>query len=207
MTVEQMIPISRLQQLGYCEYSVFLKHVKKVDVEPTEQMILGKEVHEQLYLEFLVDAKPSSIKRMIKKSRKTELLSREFSVVSERFGIVGNIDEVVMSPESFVIIDDKPGSVAYASNKNQVFAYCLAFDDYISQWRAEDDDRPIVAALRQRGTQEIIWKSVFDDSSQKMIVREINRMHSLMQGKLSFSITDSKNRCLRCDVREYCDRC
>jgi CRISPR/Cas system-associated exonuclease Cas4 (RecB family) len=178
-----------------------------VDAEPTEQMILGKEAHEQLYQEFLVDAKPSSVKRMIKKSRKTELLSREFSVVSENFGIVGNIDEVVMSPESFVIIDDKPGRVAYPSNKNQVFAYCLAFDDYISQWRAADDDRPIVAALRQRGTQEIIWKSIFNDSSQKMIVREIDRMHSLMQGKLAFSITDNKNRCFSCDVREYCDRC
>ena len=206
MTFQHIIPISRIQQFGFCEYSVFLRDIENVEAEPTEQMITGKQAHDQLYEEFLATAKPSTIKQMIKKSRKSEVLSRELFVESEMFGILGRIDEIHFSPNNFVIIDDKPGTRVFTSNKNQVFAYCLAFIDYISQWRAMDDSRPVIAALRERDSQKIIWRSPFDETARTVIVNEINRMHSMMSGNLPFSITNNPNKCRACSVREHCDK-
>lgn len=206
MTFKHMIPISRIQQFGFCEYSVFLRDIENVETEPTVQMITGKNAHEQLYEEFLATAKPSSIKQMIKKSRKSELLSRELFVESETFGILGRIDEIHFSPNNFVIIDDKPGTRVFTSNQNQVFAYCLAFIDYISQWRAKDDSRPVIAVLRERDSQKIIWRSPFDETARNSILNEITRLHSMMDGKLPFSPATNSNKCRNCSVRDYCDK-
>jgi CRISPR/Cas system-associated exonuclease Cas4 (RecB family) len=206
MKFQEMIPISSIQQFGFCEYSVFLREIKNIETEPTEEMKTGKRVHEQLYEEFLVDAKPSSIDQMIKKSRKSELLSRELFVESETFGIMGRIDEIRFSPNNFVIIDDKPGTTVYTSNKNQVYAYCLAFIDYTSQWKTKEDSRPIIAALRERDSQKIIWKSLFNDTAKNNIISEINRLHSMVEGKLPFLPTTNSNKCRNCSMRERCDK-
>jgi CRISPR-associated exonuclease Cas4 len=206
VTFQNMIPISWIQQFGFCEYSVFLREIENVDVEPTEKMVTGKKVHEQLYEKFLVTAKPSTIKQMINKSKKSEQLSRELYVESERFGLIGRIDEIHFSPENFVIIDDKPGNTVYTSNKNQVFAYCLAFIDYASQWRTKGDTRPMIAALRERDSQKIIWRSPFNATAQNSIISEINRLQSMIEGEQPFSPTTNCNKCRNCSVRDSCNK-
>ena len=206
MAIQELIPISYIQQLGFCEYSVFLRYVREVETEPTEQMKIGKKVHKRLFDEFLVTSKPSTIKQMIKKSRKLNVLSRELYVKSKKFGIHGAIDEIQFSPNNFLIIDDKPGTRIFQSNINQVFAYCLTFYDCISSLKIKDEVRPIIAALRDRDTQKIIWKSSFNEDAQKSIAKEINRMHSMIEGKVPFLPTNNQNKCHNCSIREVCDR-
>jgi len=192
-------PISWLNKQGYCEYSLFLDNFKKIDVEPSKEMIKGHQEHVLLESNFKEDAESATFQDMMEISKETEIFSREFYVLSERYGIRGLIDEIWMTPDEFVIIDDKPGTFPYYSNINQVYGYCLAFKDMIN------DDRIIKAALRERGTDNIYWIDHFDNRAEKIIINLIDHIHKLIIGKKPFRPTRNSNKCRRCRFINYCE--
>jgi CRISPR/Cas system-associated exonuclease Cas4 (RecB family) len=193
-------PISWLNKQGYCEYSIFLENVKGVEVKPTRNMVIGTEEHARLEMEFQKDAEPTTFEGMLEKSLTTELLSRELPVISHSYGIRGYIDEVWMTPDQFIIIDDKPGSRAFSSSINQVYGYCLAFQDMVK------DKRKIVAALRERGTDNIFWSAYFDKKTEEDIISLINRVQDLLIGKKDFMPTNNPRKCRSCRLKIKCDR-
>ena len=117
-------------------------------------------------------------------------------------GIYGLIDEVLLTPDSFIVIDDKPGTKTFLSNINQVFGYCLAFKSAV----VLQDSRPVIAALRERGTDNIYWSVPFDPQAEGHITTITERIHSLLIGGLEFSSSDNPNKCHACRFRERCDR-
>ena len=193
-------PISWLNKQGYCEYSIFLENVKGIEVKPTRNMIIGTEEHSRLEEEFLKDAEPSTFEEMIETSKTAELLSRELPVISERYGIRGYIDEVWMTPDEFVIIDDKPGTRAFPSAIHQVLGYCLAFKDTVKE------DRKIIASLRERGTDNIFWSAYFDEKSENDIISLINRVQNLILGNEEFLPTKNPRKCRSCRLKRKCDK-
>ncbi|MFC2006792.1 CRISPR-associated protein Cas4, partial [Chloroflexota bacterium] len=175
-----LFPISWLQKQEFCEYQIYLENVAGIKVEPTKQMVVGKEEHENLYEEFKKEAVPATLDEMMLESKKVQVFSREFSVRDLAHGIYGLIDEVLLAPDSFIVIDDKPGTKTFLSNINQVFGYCLAFKSAV----VLEDDRPIRAALRERGTDNIYWNESFDQLAEGHIAIIIERIHSLLIGEL-----------------------
>jgi len=197
-----MFPISWLHKQEYCEYQIFLENVKGINVKPTKEMIEGKLVHKSLEKKFKEIAKPILLKEIIEKSKVTEMLSRELPVISIRHGIYGAIDEIRFTPNNFIIIDDKPGTKVYLSNVHQVYGYCLAFKDMIRDM----DNRTIVAALRERGTDNIYWQRSFDEKAENEIIKIINRIHDLISGNEEFISNKNPNKCKSCRFREVCDK-
>ncbi len=193
-------PISWLNKQGFCEYGIYLENVKGIEIKPTRSMIEGTKVHETLEANFREDAEPATFDEMLETSKTSEILSRELPVMSKKHGIRGFIDEVWMTPDEFVIIDDKPGTRAYSSSINQVFGYCLAFKEMLPK------KRRIVASLRERGTENIYWASYFDEKAEKDIINLINRMHGLLEGQLEFKATDNPNKCRSCRFNAICER-
>lgn len=193
-------PISWLNTQGYCEYSIFLENVRKIRTAPTKAMIQGSREHLVLEEKFKEEAEPATFDEMLETSKTAEILSRELPVISATYGIRGFIDEVWMTPDEFIIIDDKPGTIAYQSSINQVYGYCLAFKDMIKE------DRKIVASLRQRGTDNVFWASYFDERAEKQINDIINHIHELISGKKDFNSTDNPNKCSKCRFNHSCDR-
>lgn len=193
-------PISWLNKQGYCEYSIFLENVQRIEVKPTRNMVVGTKEHARLEEEFLRDAEPATFEEMIETSKTAELLSRELPVISERYGIRGFIDEVWMTPDEFVIIDDKPGTRAFPSSIHQVFGYCLAFKDTVKE------DRKIIASLRERGTDNIFWSAYFDQGAENDIISLINRVHNLLLGKEEFIPTQNPRKCRSCRLKSKCDK-
>ncbi len=193
-------PISWLNTQGYCEYSIFLENVRKIITAPTRAMIQGSREHSVLEEKFKEEAEPATFDEMLESSKTAEILSRELPVISASYGIRGFIDEVWMTPDEFIIIDDKPGTVAYPSSINQVYGYCMAFKDMIKE------DRKIVASLRQRGTDNVFWASYFDEKAEKKINYIINHMHELISGTKDFNSTDNPNKCNKCRFNRSCDR-
>lgn len=193
-------PISWLNTQGYCEYSIFLENVQKIKAAPTSAMIQGSREHSVLEAKFKEDAEPATFHEMLETSKTAELLSRELPVISATYGIRGFIDEVWMTPDEFVIIDDKPGTIAYSSSINQIYGYCLAFKDMIKE------NRRIVASLHQRGTENVFWASYFNKDAEEQITNTINHMHELLTGQKDFSSTDNPNKCSKCRYNRRCDR-
>lgn len=197
-----LFPVSWLNKQEYCEYQIYLEHIAGIKVEPTRQMAEGKREHETLYEEFKKEAVPSTIDQMLSESRKISVLSRELSVRDIGHGIYGMIDEVLLTPDAFIVIDDKPGTGVYLSSINQVYGYCLAFKYTL----AIQDNRPVIAALRERGTDNIFWHEPFDLQAEKHICTVIERIHSLLNGNGEFTASDNPNKCRACRFRTKCDR-
>jgi CRISPR/Cas system-associated exonuclease Cas4 (RecB family) len=192
-------PISWLNKQAYCEYTIYIENFKGIEVPATKEMDRGKKEHFSLESEFKKKAVPTTFEEMLETSKEAEIYSRELPVISHNFGIRGFIDEVWMTPEDFIIIDDKPGKIPYYSNINQVYGYCLAFKDMIK------DGRKVIASLRQRGTKNIFWSSYFDEKAENDIIRLIEHIHNLILGKKPFNSTNNPNKCKKCRFNGLCD--
>jgi len=201
-----LIPISWFLEFEFCEYQIYLQYIKGVEPEVNAKMIQGKEIHEDLYQKFCENAETSTFQDILQKSRSNELISREFSVTSNKHRIMGIIDEILFTPDNYVIIDDKPGKIAYPSNKSQILGYCLAFKDYLNENSDGEFNKPIYAALRERGTDNIIWKSLFDKKSEDAIITKINHLHALIDGNADFRQCNNPNKCRTCKVRISCTK-
>ncbi len=193
-------PISWLNKQGFCEYGIYLENVKGIEVKPTKSMVQGTKEHTILEEKFKDGAEPATFDEMLETSKTGEIFSRELPVISKHYGIRGFIDEVWMTPDEFIIIDDKPGKVAYSSSINQVYGYCLAFKEMVTEKRS------IIASLRQRGTDNIYWSSYFDVKAEEDIINLINRMHRLLSGETEFISTNNPNKCRGCRFNTICDR-
>ncbi len=193
-------PISWLNKQGYCEYGIFLENVRQIKTAPTGAMIKGVKEHLVLEEKFKEEAIPATFDEMMETSKTAEVLSREFRVISTNYGIRGFIDEIWMTPDEFVIIDDKPGVIPYYSSINQVYGYCLAFKDMVK------DNRRIVASLRARGTDNIFWASYFDKNAENSIIELVNHVHDLISGNKPFNSTDNPNKCRKCRFNRICDK-
>jgi len=193
-------PISWLNKQGFCEYGIYLENVKGIEVKPTRSMVQGTKEHAILEDKFKVGAEPATFDEMLETSKTGEILSRELPVISKHYGIRGFIDEVWMTPDEFIIIDDKPGKVAYSSSINQVYGYCLAFMEMVPE------KRRIVASLRERGTENIYWASYFDGKAEDDITKLIKRMHKLLACETEFIPTNNPNKCRGCKFNTLCDK-
>ena len=191
--------ISWLNQQGYCEYQIYLEYMKGIETPATPEMTHGSDIHNQLETIFKQDATPSTFEEAVEVSKSEASMSRECFVISPKYGIRGYIDEIWMTPEEIVIIDDKPGRTPYFSTMNQVRAYCLAFKDMTN------DERPIKAALRERGTSNLFWIEIFTEDVEKQIKFTIDRMHGLLEGSRPFVPTKNPNKCRSCRYKRYCE--
>lgn len=200
ISAKNNFPISWLNKQGFCEYSIYLENVKGIEAQPSKAMLKGTQEHALLDSKFRKDAEPATFEEMLETSKTAEILSRELPVISSRHGIRGFIDEVWMTPDEFIIIDDKPGRKAYISSINQVFGYCLAFKDSVKE------KRKIVASLRERGTENIFWSAYFDQQAEKNIISIINHIQSLLMGQKEFKPTQNPNKCRGCRFNTLCDR-
>ncbi len=192
-------PISWINQQGYCEYQLYLQYFKDIQVDETYAMRKGTYIHNPLEDEFKKTAEIASFDDVVEISKKKTTLSREVFVISVKNGIRGYIDEIQMTPDEFIIIDDKPGTRPYSSTINQVRAYCLAFKELIS-----DDERKIIGALRQRGTDNIFWSEEFSEDVENSIKYVLDRMDGLFNGTRPFIPTKNKNKCNSCRFSRYC---
>ena len=191
--------ISWLNQQGYCEYQIYLEYMKGIETPATPEMTHGSDIHNQLETIFKKDATPSTFEEAVEVSKSEASMSRECFVISHKYGIRGYIDEIWMTPEEIVIIDDKPGRTPYFSTMNQVRAYCLAFKDMTN------DERPIKAALRERGTSNLFWIEIFTEDVEKQIKFTIDGMHGLLEGSRPFVPTKNPNKCRSCRYKRYCE--
>ncbi len=193
-------PISWLNTQGYCEYSLYLEYYQGIKTGPTKEMTLGTEEHAHLEAKFKETAQESSFEDAFELSKEEEIVSREMFVIDAEDGIRGFIDEIRMTPDRIIIIDDKPGTTAFPSTINQVRAYCLAFKNMIG-----DDNRQIIAALRQRGTDNIFWHEEFNEKNEENIRYTINFLHRLIDDKRDPIPTKNPNKCRKCRFQSYCE--
>lgn len=191
--------ISWLNQMAYCEQQLNLQYLKGIETKRTKEMKQGTIEHKNLEDKFLETAKKAPLEEIINISHKEKTISREMFVLSKNYGIRGFIDEIWMMPEKIIIIDDKPGKKVYSSAINQIRAYCLAFKDMTNE------KRQFIGAIRERGTDNIIYQEEFDENVEANIKEQIKRLHGLFEGTKPFIPTKNPNKCKSCRFQSYCE--
>ena len=202
----RFLHISWLYAQDYCEYQLYLDQVKGVAVDDTPAMVEGNAEHQRLEDEFLAKAEAEyTFEEAIGESKRTPISSRELYVEDKSLGIKGYIDELVLNSEGFTVIDDKPVGRAgkvYASSKHQVYGYCIALKSMLGP----DEQRPITAAVRARGSDRIVWSEAFDTKAEKKVHRLIKRVHGLIDGDIQFKSATQAYKCRPCRFFDVCDK-
>ena len=209
---KESFPIWWLNDQGYCEYKIFLHFEKGIKSEKTGQMIEGSQIHDKLHSDFKQTSIPSSFKEIVELSKLQKQISREFKLRSLQHGMIGEADEIQFYPDKLIVIDDKPGPRKYPLGKNipwegdvnQVYGYCLALKERMIE--EFQDTRPIIAALRKRGTNDIYWCEIFDENAENKIIETINHIHRLISLKEEYKSNDKPGKCRGCSFNKECDR-
>jgi len=202
----RFLHISWLYSQNYCEYQLYLEQVKGVTVDDTPTMVEGSVEHQRLEDAFLAKAEVEyTFEEAVEESKSTPISSRELYVEDRSHNIRGYIDELVLSPDGFTVIDDKPvgrtGKV-YPSSKHQVYGYCIALKTMLGA----DERRPITAAVRARGSDRIVWSEAFDTKAERRVQRLIKRVHGLLDGDFQFKSATQAYKCRPCRFFDVCDK-
>ena len=141
----------------------------------------------------------------VEESRRNPISSRELYVEGRSLNIRGYIDELLLRPDGFTVIDDKPigrtGKV-YRSSKYQVYGYCIALKSMLGP----EEQRPITAAVRARGSDQIIWSEAFDTKAEKKVQCLIKRVYRLLDGDIQFKSATQAYKCRPCRFFDVCDK-
>ncbi len=198
--MREKIPISWLHSHDYCEYQIYLKNVKGLKIIPTANLVMGRNRHNVLEVEHKEMATEElSIDAALDKAKTEEivLIGREIPVEGSK--LKGRIDEVHFGPNQIIILDDKPNSYAWDSNKKQIWGYCLAFEEHYSP------KLPLLACLRHRDSQRIVWQEIFTDQHRDIVLDAIARIFGVLRGERDPDHTDNIKKCLACNFYGRCD--
>ena len=202
----RFLHIAWLYAQDYCEYQLYLDQVKGVAVDDTPAMVEGSAEHQRLEDEFLAKAEAEyTFEEAVEESKKIPISSRELYVEDRSLGIRGYIDELVLNPDGFTVIDDKPvgrTDKVYPSSKHQVYGYCIALKSMLGP----DEQRPITAAVRARGSDRIVWSEAFDTKAERKVQRLIKRVHGLINGDIQFKSATQAYKCRPCRFFDACDK-
>ena len=69
-----------------------------------------------------------------------------------------------------------------------------------------DEQRPITAAVRARGSDHIVWSEAFDTKAEKKVQRLIKRVHGLIDGDIPFKSATQAYKCRPCRFFDVCDK-
>jgi len=198
------IGISWIHSYLYCPYQLYLDRVKKVEVEPTAEMVAGAQRHLELkIIHEEVAEEIMSVEEAMEKAP-VENVTYVFREVDIRgvlpFAVLlGYIDELHIAPDRILILDDKPGNFPYISSKYQVWGYALAFK------LRYNPQTPIYGVLRNRDTLTVMWTEKFTDAREKEITELLREISDVLEGRTPARKTKNKNKCRSCRYRKVCE--
>ena len=191
---------SWLQSLGYCEYKFYLHKVKGIEVEITKQIQEGREIHELKEQEFIKEAIPVTWQEFLDSKELTITKEVDFYKQIGDILLLGKIDEIGVDKDKIQIIDDKPRPFPYNATKLQIYAYCYLFKE-----RFKEQPKPLIAILRDRDTNQVVWQQKFAMEEEKEFLEAFYRMRSILLEKEEPIPTKNPNKCRACQFRNVCE--
>ena len=192
------IAITLLHDQEFCEYKIYLQEVKFLVASPTKAMLYGIEAHARLNKTFLLATKPISIEEAIIQAKSGGKETTRTTVIVEGKILHGKIDEIHIGPKEIRIIDYKKELKAFQSSINQVWGYCVAFNEQFNP------NLPMNGAIRNTDTQEIIWEKPFSDDNEKAINRIVERIRGIIKGYILPKATTNPYACMGCRYKNHC---
>jgi CRISPR-associated exonuclease Cas4 len=194
------IPASWLNSFAYCEYQVHLEHCRGVVPRPKPETPETRAALVSLEEVYDVAAKLElSVDDAMAKAGKEEIVVSARAVSVEGIDVEGCIDEIVFMPDQILVIDDRPGDMAWPGSRMQAWGYCLAFEE---QYQPTS---PIMAGIRSQETGFEIWAQSFTQGHREEVQRAILRIRQLIDGEAIPVGTRNRRKCQACRLVLSCD--
>lgn len=195
-----------LGEQTFCEYSIYLEHLKGVEDPRAKELDESGAVHADLQEKHEAQATlpPMTALEALDYSSKEEetVKMREFPVKGER--LYGLVDEIWFTNKAVFILEDKPRSpdgIPFRGEKRQVKGYCLAFSEAYPE-----NQLPIVAVIRDRDKRGLLWSQRFTAEDKAEVNESLDRVLGIINGDWMAVPTQNPLKCGRCRWQPFCDR-
>jgi CRISPR-associated exonuclease Cas4 len=196
----RMIPTSWLNSYAYCEYQIYLEHGRGARPEPKPETEESKAAQASLEEPYTVAASLElSVDDAMAKAGGEGITVSSRGVSVEGIDLEGCIDEIVFMPDRILVIDDRPGDMAWPGSRMQAWGYCLAFEE---QYRPS---LPIMAGVRSQDTGFEVWAQPFADGHREEVRRAVSRIRQLIDGEAVPVGTRNRRKCKACRLAASCD--
>jgi len=195
-----VIGASWLATHEYCEYKLYLDKILKIRVPESEEMVIGRLIHQEKEGEFLKWAEPGTWEEFLKAEELT--IAREVAL-KKQIGntiISGVIDEIAIDKDFIYIIDDKPNAFPFNTVKKQLSAYCYLFKENFSS------SKKLFAVLRDRDRKMVVWQKEYDGKLEEEFFIAFHRIRKIILLEEEPIATDNPNKCLKCRFNKVCEK-
>jgi CRISPR/Cas system-associated exonuclease Cas4 (RecB family) len=194
------IPASWLNSYAYCEYQIYLEHGRGVTPQPKAETEESKAAQASLDQAYRVAAKHElSVDDAMAKAGAEGIVVSARGVAVEGADLEGCIDEIVFMPDRILVIDDKPGDMAWPGSRMQAWGYCVAFEEQYSP------TLPIMSGIRGQDTGYEVWAQPFAQGHREEVQRAIFRIRQLIDGEAIPVGTRNRRKCKACRLAASCD--
>ena len=194
------IPASWLTSFAYCEYQVYLEHCRGAVPRPKPETPETEAARASLDAVYEVAAKLElGVDDAMAKARDEGIAVSARGVSVEGAEVEGCIDEVVFMPDRVLVIDDRPGDMAWPGSRMQAWGYCVAFEE---QYRPA---LPIMAGIRSQETGFEVWAQPFTAAHREEVRGAVSRIRQLIDGEAVPVATRNRRKCQACRLAPSCD--
>ncbi len=204
-----IVKISELHTQAYCEYQLKFQWAGIKIVTP--QMEEGKKCHGELEADHKEQTKgmpKTTLEKAIESTAEgVESIGREVFIQSEEYGLIGKIDEILISPEGIFIIDDKPTDFAYPTDMSQARAYAVCVESEYKNLILSNNLK-VYSVIRNRDTKKHVWVEELTEAEKREVLESVERIRKLAKGEISFIPTTKPNKCKSCryHLAKICDK-
>lgn len=194
------IPVTWLNSYAYCEYQIYLEHCRGATPEPKPETEESKAAQASLEEAYKVAARLRlSVDDAMVKAGEEGIVVSARKVSVEGTDLEGCIDEIVFMPDRILVIDDKPGDMAWTGSRMQAWGYCVAFEEQYNP------SLPIMAGIRGKDTGYEVWAHSFTQGHREEVERAVFRIRQLIDGEAIPMGTRNRRKCRACRFATSCD--
>ncbi len=175
---------------SWCEWQIYLEKVKGQKRKFRQVVKEGTKVHQALEEQHKKEAEEMTLARFLEEGG----ITRELYLICEKHGISGKIDEIILTDDKVIIIDDKKTPKPYDGYKHQLYAYALLVDEELVP------RRPIYVALRDSETQEVTWIQEYKEDHKEKLLNLMERIRNIIKEETEPIPTESQKTCSYCSL-------
>lgn len=178
-----------VKRYAYCPRIVFITHVLHLEEAKTEAMQLGVEEHDA-----------SIVAPIVSRLKATKVL-RNVTLVSERLGLVGRLDFLLLTRfGEYVPVEVKwseaEGGWVKWDHKLQLTAYALLVEESFRT----TVKRCFAYYLRDRRVMEV----TLNDGLKRLTVKTISSIHEMIEKEVDPGVKVPVSKCRNCGYKAYC---
>ncbi len=193
--MNRRFPVSFLNILVFCEIQLYLREVMRVKMQYSRRVLEGIQAHEKMRERFIPE-KTLTLHEAFEEAERNGVSMRSREVFSAGRHLYGYIDELIIMPESMVVIEDKTSERVGEGTILQTHGYCAILSEKFP-------DHTVYWAVRKIPEMKILEMNVFKSEDRDAVTAGVKRIESILTGKPPV-FHGNRKKCMMCNFKKIC---